>query len=183
MADTQEYVNRKLVEEYGLVGGKDPRYRVVWSDDQFEKRKGKVNQFDANGNFIRMIDGIQLRPKYDYLPHTWVLEVWQPTPAAGPDIILEPVFYEPMWSFRDNEGNPLPLVWKAVNLLLKMWEMRAENRLSPAGMDAEEKAQYDEEIDWFEQYLAADQSILADKLKDGEAVFVDSTKVLGDSNA
>lgn len=89
-----ETVNRHLREKYGKYNDK-PHFRVVWSDDQFEKRW--VQHTDEGWELLNPV--VKERPKYrQYAAHRYMLERYVPVPK-GSDLV-EPVSYEPIWAFQ-----------------------------------------------------------------------------------
>lgn len=106
--------NDKLLELYGkhiLCGLAN--FRVVWSEDQFEKRFGTFDVY-AGDRFIRTETGIRETQKYSYLDHQWIVERLHPN--YHKDVMEGNYIYECLWAFPKG----LPLKWEAVDYCCKM---------------------------------------------------------------
>ena len=113
--DLVKELNQKLKEMYGEFAEGTPNYRIVWSDDQFEYRdvtSSPVSKFDAHGNKIGEETGVLFLPKYrQWIPHMWVLEKCIDVPEIGNPELITKFSYEPIFPFRDRNGQALPPVW------------------------------------------------------------------------
>jgi hypothetical protein len=96
-----------------------PLFRLSWSPEQFEHRKGTFDEFTKSGLFLRQFVGVKLVPKYPYLEDRWVLEKYtEPdylTLQELPDIKFT---YEPFWVFEDKNRNYLAPTLKAVEFIV-----------------------------------------------------------------
>lgn len=110
-----EVINKRLLDQYGRFEDGRPNWRVVWSDDQFEKRW--VNHTPEGLELLHPT--VEERPKYWYSRHRYILERLIPVPQFVESDLVEKTSYEPVWTFQDNAGNPLPPVWEAIFLLIK----------------------------------------------------------------
>lgn len=117
-----EIINQRLLS-FGKTLNNRPKWRVVWSDDQLEKRTGIFNEF-VTGIFIRTKVGTFEVPKYPYIKERWILERYVP-----PEYSYNPEIpdsrngsYEPLFPFEDGDGNPLPLNIKACEFIVRMAE-------------------------------------------------------------
>jgi len=108
-------INKRLLDHYGRFTDGRANWRVVWSDDQFEKRwvTSTTEGFELITPLVAEV------PKYSYIPHRYILERLVPVPNFVESDLFEKTSYEPIWTFQDNEGNPLPPIWEAVYLLIK----------------------------------------------------------------
>src|SRR5574340_856051 len=98
-----EDINRKLVEEFGTEFGNAPRFRVVFSEDMFEKR---LTYFTDEG-FELIEPEVRELPKYRQWVHQkYILE--RLVPISGETDLVTKVSYEPAWIFQDKNGNYLP---------------------------------------------------------------------------
>jgi len=110
-------LNNKLIRIYGHCNITDkPKYRVVRSEDQNEKRTGDYNTFYGD-IFLRRERGTRLIKKYWYLPPCWILERVEPN-LDRTNLIAEKFTYEPLFPFLDPDNKPVPLNWRAIELLL-----------------------------------------------------------------
>jgi hypothetical protein len=66
-------INSSLHQQFRVLDGR-PIYRLVWSDDQLEVRKGKFSDFYGK-IFIREVVAVRQIKKYWYMEEPgWVLE-------------------------------------------------------------------------------------------------------------
>lgn len=114
--ESLETINKRLLDHYGKFEDGRPNWRVVWSDDQFEKRK-----------ITHTLEGLELLhpevrevPKYLYAKHRYILERLIPVPYSSHEELTTSTSYEPVWTFEDSQGNPLPPVWEAIYLLVQI---------------------------------------------------------------
>jgi len=175
MSERIEDINEKLIEKYGKNIDSDlPRFRVVWSTDQIEKRYGEFEVFSEAGIFLRSEKGIEEVKKYGELCHDkWVLEQLFPT-VGNP--YLEKVTkysYEPVWVFGAANSNPTP-IWRAVDYLVRIVLHGDPNAVvkSPADLAREEAEAIEREKIRALDILNNDVPDLAFSLKHGTAVTV-----------
>lgn len=112
-----ETINKRLKDLHGYFSTTAyPMYRVVFSDEQFEKRR---TQFTPEGLKLQF-PIVAERPKYrHYLPSCYVLErVVEVPPFAETDLVSK-WSYEPIWAFLTSDGKPLPPLWRAIELIIK----------------------------------------------------------------
>ena len=103
--ETIESINEKLLNEFGveLSCGNQPRFRVVFSEDQYEKR---LTNFTDEG-FQLLHPEVRLLPKYkQWVRSKFILE--RLVPISGETDLTTKVSYEPAWVFQDKSGNYLP---------------------------------------------------------------------------
>lgn len=103
LAEPIERINSWLVDQYGIdtVTGL-PIWRVVWSNDQYEKRKMSVTD-----EGIHLLTPIMREvPKYQHIQERYVLE--RLTVTVDNEEISGNLSYEPMWTFEDKHRNYLP---------------------------------------------------------------------------
>ena len=101
-----ESINRQLRDFYGIdTSAGVPMWRVVWSDDQFEKR---LMEYTPSGFQLTLPEVMEVR-KYSYVQHKYILErlVIVPDPNKA-ELAGESFSYEPMWVFQDHDGAYLP---------------------------------------------------------------------------
>lgn len=97
-----------------LVGGQRadgaPFFRIVFSVDQREKRRGEFSDYIAGNVLIRRRVEVREVPKYGYLKPCYILEKWVPPGvcAQNPEL-AEPWLgsYEPIWTFLKKDGEPI----------------------------------------------------------------------------
>lgn len=159
-------INKRLLDLYGKDLYGNPRFRIVWSDSQTEKRSGTFNVWYGK-IFVRKEVGIREVPKYTYINSKWVLEQISPNPYEDVDAKLS---YEPLWVFQDKKGNPLQPVWSAVEIIL--YSLFNPQKLTPGQLKEQEEKEFAKQIQDFEDQLSGETSYLASMLANKEAVVV-----------
>ena len=173
-------INERLELYYGHELDGRPRYRVVWSTHQQERRVGEFNEFYGE-IFLRSFTGMKDVPKYPYDADRWVIEKLFYIP--NPEIIAEkPGSYEPIYVLKDGLGQFLPLNWKAVELVVNYAEKKPVGiKLTDSDWSDQEKEEIESETEYFADRLADDGRSPLFAFE--ESAFIDSTKVFkGDSD-
>ena len=117
---TLKQINKKLKDLFGSLDGKNPTFRIVWSGDQYEDRFGEYEDYSEGGIFLRSYQGVRKVEKYQEDPPSYVLERMMPNPH--PDEILGVLTtYEPLFFFKNDLDEQLPVEWKAVEFI--MWNI------------------------------------------------------------
>jgi hypothetical protein len=150
-------INATLLERYRVLDGR-PIYRIVWSDDQMELRKGNYNEFYGH-IFLRNYTAIKWIKKYwNYNTPRWVFEklVFIAGNKALKEMQDELVqsgngTYEPIYSFVDKDENPLPVVWEVVEFML--WKLHNPAGVNPSLAKAAVEAEEAAEVKYFEDQL------------------------------
>src|SRR6266699_1879734 len=113
MNESIETINQRLIDYFGYFQGTEfPNYRVVWSDDQFEKRFCS----HTNSGVELLQPDVRLVPKYSYIRAKYILEKACIVPLGTE--LIDKISMEVVWTFEDKNGNALPPVWKAIELLI-----------------------------------------------------------------
>lgn len=98
-----ERINELLFREFGREFNGDPKFRVVFSEDQFEDRfvTHTPEGIELQAPTVRRV------PKYrHYMKPCYVLE--RLVPVTGETDLTTRISYEPAWAFVDKRGNYLP---------------------------------------------------------------------------
>lgn len=173
---TIEAINKKLIDNYGYSnkGIEYPRFRVVFSDTQFEKRVFKTD-FYFEGLQVSSGTKIEEVPKYPFVKGKHVFEIHCPT--DNEEIADKGGNYEPLWTFEDAEQRPLPVEWDMVEYLCQALNAPVI-RKTQKDIDDEENKHIEKAA--AEEYAMIDNNspYLATMLNNKEAVFLDSTKVM-----
>ncbi len=109
----------KYLKRFGLNDSNEPRFRVVWSNDQFEQRRGEFTEFYGT-IFVRVFVGVKRVPKYPYISDRYVLECWAPPHQSFNDELPDAVngTYEPIYVFESAAGDPLSLALAPIELIM-----------------------------------------------------------------
>jgi len=105
LKESIESINERLLREYGIEinCGNAPKFRVVFSDDQYEKR---LTNFTDEG-FELVHPEVRELPKYkQYIRGKYILE--RLLPVTGETDLVTKISYEAAWVFQDKNGNYLP---------------------------------------------------------------------------
>lgn len=181
MAEKIETINQFLRDTYGIdTDDSLPIFRVVWSEDQFEKRLTKFND-----------DGIELLtpevrtvPKYSYLKDVYVLE----RRVLVPEINREELAglqksYEPLWNFQQEDGTPIPPTIQGCKMIIDIvYAALGKKNLSKYkdpmdGLTSQEAYELNKQrIDKIQEELFGDESSLGGETfnASGSATFVPS---------
>lgn len=107
MAEKIETINEYLKVTFGIdTDDGQPIFRVVWSEDQYEKRETKY----TDSGVELLYPEVRLLPKYkQFIKDSYILE----RRVLVPDISKQELAgahksYEPLWVFRGTDGNPIP---------------------------------------------------------------------------
>ena len=110
---------KKINDWLALYGGESPtglpNFRLAWSNDLYEFRKGTFNIFHGD-IFLRTEQCTKLVRKYNYIHERWILERWAPqnlvqseeTPA------ITNGDYIPVWVYEDKHHNYLEPTQKVI---------------------------------------------------------------------
>lgn len=180
MGEHIDTINQRLRDFYGIdLDSSNQRYRIVWSDDQYEKRRGDFNHIDSNGQFQKLVSGVCLVPKYKYLPHQWVLERLYDVPEGTE--LIEKKSYEPVWAFGDKDPREY---WDAVKVLVDVIvenifkgkeRVHQNNQLAKYKEDQSQwntKEAIKQRVEALKKVLYQDETPLADAIHFGEGISV-----------
>lgn len=105
-----ESINERLALHFGRdIGSNRPIFRIVFSDDEREKRFGTWEDYDKNHTFIREVTETREVPKYPWIKGFYVLEQLVGVPIQNiEELAGKMISYEPLFVFKDNAENPLP---------------------------------------------------------------------------
>jgi hypothetical protein len=152
-------INDSLKHEYRVLDGR-PMYRIVWSDDELEKRIGTY--CDYYGSILIREEHKCLREikKYWYFTKPcWVLEklVFLPHEREMYDLIKELVqarngTYETVYKFINSKDEHLPVVHEIVEAILHTLH-NPGHKLTQSDFDAIEKLEEKAEMNMFEEEL------------------------------
>lgn len=168
-----ELMNQRLADYFGKFDDK-PRWRLVFSDDQFENRFGTYNDFSSDGTFLCQKTEVRLVPKYrQWIQHKWVLEKLTEVPQMCQEELLTSLSYEPIWVFEDKKGNPLPPIWLAIEFLISSMQGPKKTFYSDEIQDTEQR------VKKLEESLFGNESNITDSLAYKDGVFINGTSNVG----
>lgn len=161
----------KMLEQYGHNIKGNPIFRVVWSDDQFENRKGQYNEFSGE-IFLRTYIGVKRVKKYPTIKGRWVFEKWL-YGITHPDLPdNKDGSYECIYIFQTNEGKPLPLDLDIVQFIAKGLSEYVDKSKNKQIIE-DQLTKKEKELDTKEELVLEDASpLMASNLHTGRAVTV-----------
>lgn len=134
--ETIETLNRRLLERYGTDIYLRPRYRIVWADDQFEKRESTFSDFHMIHTLIRTEKEVREVRKYPDFLGLHILETL--TFCPFPDVKTHNG-YEPLFVFQRNDGTRLQPIWSAVEFIIKRLNTKVELKSESNFVEQDEK--------------------------------------------
>jgi len=170
-----DLINEKLLLYYGVELDGRPRYRVVWSSTQFEKRVGAFNEFYGS-IFLREFVGVRDVPKYPYDKDRWIVE--RLFYIHNAEIIAEkPGSYEPVYVLKGPNSEFLPLNWRVVDLVINYAEKKPLGiKLTDSDWQGLEEKEVAQETEYFQDELA--EQGRSNLFAFENSVFMDSTRRL-----
>lgn len=114
LAEKIDYINKRLEQDFGRFEDGRPNWRVVFADDQIEKRWVQYNEFG-----VELLNPVvRERPKYrQWAAGFYLLE--RLVPVVGETDIVTKTSYEPAWTFVDKNGNYLPPRFDACKFIIE----------------------------------------------------------------
>jgi hypothetical protein len=170
--ETVDTINERLRGVFGTFLNGMPRYRLVWSSSQREKRYGTYDVC-AGSIYLRTETGVMDVEKYPFYKDKWILEKCFGNDSK--EIVDCQYTYEPVFVFRDKNNNPLPPLWRVCEILIQSIEgFLKTGKMSPKDYMAQEEAECAKEAEMFADMLGEDMR--SPMFEDEAAVFMDSTK-------
>jgi hypothetical protein len=170
-----DVVNKQLKDTYGCELDGKPKFRVVWSEGQTEIRVGEHKVFSESGKiWLRNEYGARLCRKYNYVKNMFILEKLEY--YRNPEVLrTEAGSYEPIWVFRDGEGNALDPIMPACRIIIDSNYYNKEKETKGDIVRADE-AQKKSDFDYNLDVIQNNSPYLATMMHNKEAKFQDSTK-------
>lgn len=169
-----ESINRQLIDLFGIdtVSGQ-AMWRVVWSEDQFEKRLTDCT--DEGLQLLR--PEVRLLPKYrQWIREKFVLERLTVIPEVNSDELpTQKVSYEPIYVFEDRYGNYLPPRIDASKFVIDSLYAAMGRSSMRKYVDEEEKNPMEvreARIDKLQEELFGNETDTGDALAHGQAIIV-----------
>lgn len=181
LAQNIESINKYLKEQFGLDTLSNLTiWRVVFSEEQFEKRLGTYDDITPAGIFIRRVTEVREVPKYrQWINEKYVLERLVVVPEQNLDELpTSKISYEPIWVFEDKDGNYLPPRIDACKFIIDtIYAAQYSNHNMRKYVDDEATqemslAAKEKRVDALVDELFGDQSSLQGTTKTGESIIV-----------
>lgn len=118
----ESVINDALKDLFGVdtVTGMQ-MFRIVWSDDQMEKRHGTFDDFIPGTQiYLRTVTETREVPKYrQWIHQKYVLERLVVVPEINKEELPDSnLSYEPLWVFQDGNENYLPPTIQAAKFII-----------------------------------------------------------------
>lgn len=176
-------INNWLKNKYGMFDELHQKYRVVWSEDELEQRRGEFQDRTEEGFLRSVTNGVLLLKKYRYPQPRYVLEQLMEVPKANEEL-LERTSYEPIWTFQDKSGAYLPPLVDACYWIIETIHENVErNRGIKKYRDSREDTKIlgelkSERVKKLKEKLFGNESHIADSIVSGTGVVIDKTDFL-----
>jgi hypothetical protein len=172
-------VNKTLAERYGKSIDGRSYFRLVWSEDELEKREGIFLEehpiIDDKGRLIVIeseVEGVKETYKYMYIWDKFILEElrFEDIPAEIKN--NQKGSYEPLYVFQDKFYEPVEPTMDAIDMLIyyRLNGNLKGHKPTEAELIKHRRDQFKEEID------EAIPSGVVNQLVKGHAVFLDTSK-------
>lgn len=178
LRESIESINEKLLENFGTNFGNSPKFRVVFSENIFEKR---LTEYTDDG-FLLLQPEVRLLPKYkQWIHQKYILEKLQPVEDSEDNDLVTKVSYEPLWVFQDKDGNYLPPFYEGCKYIIEiMFEnMGRKGSIHPKYRDKNiSKEERLAEIEKMEKELFGNETSVTDALAYGWGVGYTTSKTV-----
>ena len=171
-----ESINKQLERLFGVdtVSGR-PMWRIVWSEEQFEKRLGTFDDYTPEGIYLRTVTEVREVPKYrQWIKERFVLEnlVIVPDVNSG-DLPMEKVSYEPKWVFETQRGEYLPPRMDASKLIIDtIYAAMGKSTLAKYKDHGENPEEYNARIQKLQEDMFGNETATGDALAHKQAIIV-----------
>ena len=183
--ETIEVLNERLKNRYGVYLDGQSLFRIVFSDDQFEKRL-----IDCTKEGLQLLlPKVEERPKYrQYIQHKYLIERLLEVPDFVETDLVSKLTYEPIWVFEDSKGNPLPPKWEVCEIVIDQIH-RASAGAVGKKVDEQSVLESDPKtapeariarIDRIQEELFGNESKITDSLATEQAIVVPAATKLGE---
>jgi hypothetical protein len=174
LAEPIESINQQLLDQFGLdTSTGQIMFRVVWSEDQFEKRL--TDRTDSGIELVTPV--VRLVPKYrQWVKEKFVLERLVVVPEMSiPELVGLKLSYEPIWVFKDAKDNYIPPTFWACKFVIDTLYAALGKESLVKYIDEESKHPIEtreKRIGKLTEELFGDESNLLGRTITGEAIVV-----------
>lgn len=174
LAEPIESINQQLIDLFGIdTATGQPMFRIVWSEDQYEKRLTDVSE---NG-LILPTPMLKLLPKYkQWIQERFVLERLVIVPEQNVrELAGLKMSYEPLWVFRGKYDEYVPpTLWGSKFVIDTLYAAIGKSSLAKyIDEEANNPVEVREKrIDKLTEELFGDESNILGRTITGEAIVV-----------
>lgn len=163
-------INKKLIDYFGKFENGEANFRVVWADNEIEKRF----IYETREGFHLITPILSDVPKYSYIKNRFILERIVPVPdSAKKELLDKKLSYEPIWVFEDGNHEALPPDWDVINILVRTLLDQQTYKHGPYKQD-EKDGNTTEAMEYrarkLEEALYGNETAIGDALAVGSAV-------------
>lgn len=169
-------VSKLLSENFPKTFDGRPLFRLVWSEDMTEVRKGAFSDYYGD-IFLREVTEVRKVKKYDFIKDRYILErlyIGKADPT-GELVQAESGSYEPVFVFQRPNGDYLKPIWRAVELLCKcsLDPEYLKRKMSPSDIvDAERDKEQKQILDMMDYLEDIGHSYIGSALATGSGIVV-----------
>lgn len=171
--ESPERINEQLINFYGIdtVTGQ-AMWRVVWSEDQFEKR---MTNFTDSGVEL-LTPEVRELPKYkQWVKEKWVLENLVVVPEHNREELAGiKTSYEPIYVFETDKGEAIFPSLNACQFIIKLIFAAKDPAFKGIAKYTEDPEEANKQIAKLEQDLFGNETDVTDSLTYGQGVVVPS---------
>lgn len=172
-----KYINKYLESTYGRAQDNKPKFRVAWSEDLYEVRKGLFSE-------LAVFEEVKKVRKYTYFKDRWVLEIYTlaypevfgRAIAQKNEIVMSGDGYESLRVFQTRKGEYLKPDLEVCKIIcdgfVELVNRPEGRRLTAKQADYNDKKKMEEESAKFFEILSGDDSTLIQQFHDKEAVII-----------
>lgn len=181
LAESIETINQFLIDQFGIdTATGDPIWRVVWSNDQIEKRAINTTE----DGIILFAPIIKECPKYPWIRDLYVLERLCIVPEfQQKELAWAKTSYEPIWPFKGKDEKYVPpTIWGCKFIIDTVYAAMGKKSLAKY-IDEEAKnpiEHHEMRINKLQEELFGDESSLQLKTVTGEAVAYTGPSKIGE---
>jgi len=164
--------NEKLMNDFGYFGASDkPRFRLVWSEDQIDKR---LTHYTKDGFQLNSPIVVEVKKYAQWIHEKYLIEMLCEIPSGHEELTINKLSYENIWTFEDKYGHPLEPRYDFAKFMIEnLLEVMTTGKTIGAKYkvtNEEERQQRIVEIDKLEEMLYGNESKITDALMKDSAV-------------
>lgn len=169
-----ERINALLRKDFGYELTSDrPIYRVVWANDQYEKRLMKY----TDSGLELLTPEIREVPKYkQWNADRWILErlSYIDAPSDTSEMTVSKISYEPIWSFVNNKLEYLPPRYEVCKIVIDTVHaaIYGDNSLAKYKDNTNDPEEAQKRVDLIQKELFGNETEVGDAIAHGDAVIV-----------
>jgi len=167
-----EEINKLLKEHFGKADDGQAIFRIVWSEDQYEKRMTKY----SDSGLELLTPEVRELPKYKQWIHfKYILERLVAIPeVSNGQLAGKKVSYEPLHVFEDKFGYPLPPKFEVAKFIIDtVFAAMGQELLGPKYIDPEATPEANaERVAKLQEELFGNETEVGDALAHNQAIVV-----------